>query len=166
MNPSSEQFLCGRHEQFPCCEVICGARRCEPLTVGEAALRVPTGPSEAPSSRTSAPSQVSLFPDKRAPTANPSAKSIQQTVTLGRTSLFPDLRPTDRLSLSQAANLRLPQTICLINIHPQQTGTVPFPPLLGKGPSPEGSSVFAELGLVPTITVSSLFHGKGSSWLK
>lgn len=71
MNPSSEQFLSGRNEQFPFCEVICGARRCEPLTAGEAALRVSTGPSEAPSSRTSAPSQVSLFPDKESPHCKP-----------------------------------------------------------------------------------------------
>lgn len=73
------------------------------------------------------PSQHSLFPDKKVPTANTNA------VYPGNSPLGADHTVSRPQSYREAAaNLRLSQTI-LINVHPWQGGTVPVYLYLARG---------------------------------
>lgn len=105
-------------------------RRQEPSTPGKLVPKVPTSPTHhlhEAASRIFTPSQHSLFPDKKVPTANTNA------VCPGNSPLGADHTVSRPQSYKEAAaNLRLSRTI-LINVHPWQAGTVPVYLYLARG---------------------------------
>ena len=109
----------------------------------------PKAPSLQNNPQDSAPSQASLFPDKRAPLRKPmQGPSCKQSPAA-------DLKAAE--SQLQTCSSPRPSEQHALLAHWHRA----FSPLPGMELSPEGPTVFAKLGPGPATTVSSLLHDKG-----